>query len=186
MYLRLIEGPVVEPVSVEEAENYCHADADTEDDWFAQEIASAREDAETIQRRAYITQTWELSLDGCPSGIVQLPRPPIQSVTSVKIYDENNEEHDIDLDILNIDTDSEPGRIKLKRGRQWPNIVLRELNSFKVLYVAGYGATAVSVPANVKTAIMIRVSHFWNNRDSEKEIPNAFKLLLKKNRVPVI
>src|SRR5512137_379977 len=67
-------------------------------------IPAATSWAETATGRALITQTWKLLLDGFPSGLggwlggyvttgaasaITLPKPPLQSVTTVKYVDES-------------------------------------------------------------------------------------------------
>jgi len=53
-----------------------------EDDLLNSLIMAAREYCEGFQRRAYITQVWELWLDDFPSkSYIELPLPPLQSRT---------------------------------------------------------------------------------------------------------
>src|SRR5690554_3177697 len=95
--LKLFTAPAVEPVTLDEALTQCHADAGIEDAWFTATIKAAREAAETFQRRAYITQVWDLSFDAKPDLPVYIPRSPIISVDSIKVYDEENTETVCDL-----------------------------------------------------------------------------------------
>jgi len=50
-----------------------------EDTLISAQIAAARRYCESVQGRAYITQTWELWLDAWPDkDYIELPRPPLQ------------------------------------------------------------------------------------------------------------
>jgi uncharacterized phiE125 gp8 family phage protein len=98
-----------------------------EDDYLTSLIVAARRSAEKFQRRAFITQTWELWLDKWPDkGYIQIPLPPLQSTDlSVKYYDTNDTEATFSSDNYFVDTKSEPGRVALNYGEVWPATTLR-------------------------------------------------------------
>src|SRR5512144_89546 len=93
MTLRLITPPTVEPVSVETAKLFLRVDGNDEDALIASLVKGARETGEELARRAFLTQTLEMVMDDWPPRFVlALMRPPLQSIISVKHYDENNVE----------------------------------------------------------------------------------------------
>ena len=56
------------------------ASTSVEDDFLNALITAARQSAEQFQRRAYITQSWELWLDGFPGKkYIEIPLPPLQA-----------------------------------------------------------------------------------------------------------
>jgi uncharacterized phiE125 gp8 family phage protein len=63
---KLITPPTVEPLSVDEAIAHLRADGTEESAQIALWISAAREDAENVCRRAFITQEWDLFLDTFP------------------------------------------------------------------------------------------------------------------------
>ena len=131
-------------------------------------ITSAREYCEGFQNRAYITQTWELWLDGFPcKDVIDIPLPPLISVSSVKYYDYLNSESTLDPAYYFVDTKSEPGRICLNYGYLWPSTVLRHYNGVCITFVAGYGATSASVPQKARQAILLLFGDYYANRDAK-------------------
>lgn len=66
MGIRCIERPVEEPVSLAEAKLHLRVDFTDDDALITSLIAAARMAAENICRRAFVTQKWELTLDGFP------------------------------------------------------------------------------------------------------------------------
>jgi uncharacterized phiE125 gp8 family phage protein len=62
--------------------------------------------------------------------------------------------------------DTEPGIITLARDKTWPTPTLRTVAPIRVRYVAGYGATAASVPSRYKQAILLLVGHWYENREA--------------------
>ena len=78
MGLQLVTPPAAEPVSLSEAKEHSRITGTDEDDLITTFIEAAREYCEEYQNRAYITQTWDLSLDEFPDSPYSLPKPPLQ------------------------------------------------------------------------------------------------------------
>lgn len=186
--LKIITPPSSEPVTVTEVKEHTRVSGDDQDTTIGKWITSGRELAEHAQRRAYVSQTLEISFDKFPSVPFFLPRPPVTEVKIMKYYDTENAETEIynsdtptgsESNYL-IDIDSEPARITLSYGCSWPSVVLRDINAFKVKYDAGY----TSVPENVKDAIMLYCDWRYENRGAETNIvPDAFYDLLQSERM---
>ena len=86
--------PAIEPVTLEELKDHLRVDSVDEDALLTGLLAAAREWCEGFQNRAYITQTLQLWLDEWPAGnAIVLPRPPLQSVASVKYYGTDDTEY---------------------------------------------------------------------------------------------
>jgi uncharacterized phiE125 gp8 family phage protein len=201
--LKLITAPIVEPVTAAEVKLHAHISHSVENMLIESWIASARKTAEDFQRRAYVYQEWELSFDKFPTMPILLPRPPLIWVKSIKYYDYLNaattiyETFDDPVttteepgtlpstnSLFYIDTDSEPGRVGLAYGCQWPSVTLRDMNAVKIRYIAGCGDSADDVPDLVKDAIMLFCTHKNENRASEDDaIPKQFFDLLRPERV---
>jgi uncharacterized phiE125 gp8 family phage protein len=67
MPIQLLAGPSVEPVSLAEAKAHLRVDIADDDALIAALIVTARQCAETITRRALVTQQWLLATDRFPS-----------------------------------------------------------------------------------------------------------------------
>ncbi|MDF2889786.1 MAG: hypothetical protein K0R80_153 [Clostridia bacterium] len=156
-------------------------DGSESDNNIAKLLRTAREAAESFQNRAYLTQTWELSFDTFPAMPLEMPKPPLQSLVSVKLYNADGAEVSMDITDFIVDTDSEPGRITFKSGKTWPSITLREINAVKFQFKAGY-TDASKVPELVKTAILVYADHRYENPDGD-DVPEAFYTLLWTNRI---
>ena len=107
--LTLVTGPTTEPITEEEAKSWAKIDTDDDDALVSALIAAVRSSAEQYLRRSLITQTWMLTLDlqqsmmndTLPEGSwnlpisvlyggltreIELPKGPVQSITSVTSY----------------------------------------------------------------------------------------------------
>lgn len=184
--LVLVSPPSEEPVSLAEAKNHLRVDIADDDGLILALITAAREYCEGFQNRAYLTQTWQLWLDGWPEGSeIIIPRPPLQVVNSVKYYGADNTEYILPPAEYFVDTKSEPGRIVLAYGKSWPSITLRPANAVCVEFVAGYGNSAASVPEKVKQAMVIHMKLLYDDYKPEerKKMEEARDRLLWQERV---
>ena len=160
-----------------------------ENDLLQSLIQTAREWCEAYQNRAFITQTVKLTLDEFPKVFV-IPSPPLQSVSSITYIDTEGSTQTWSSDSYSVDTWSEPGSIVPAYSESYPAI-RGDINSVAVIYVAGYGDAASSVPERVKSAIKLLGGHLYENREavtevSSSELPMAVKPLLSIDRVQMV
>ena len=150
MSLNLITPPSREPLSLARARYAVRRDSETIDDDIIQGLlTTARVYAEGFQNRAYMEQTWDLWLDEFPSvGYIDIPLPPLQSVTSIKYYDVDDTEATFSTDYYDVDTKGYVGRVVLKYAESWPSTVLRPSNGVVIRFVAGYETYSSTVTTN--------------------------------------
>jgi uncharacterized phiE125 gp8 family phage protein len=173
--LKLKTAPALEPVTLEEAKNHLKVDSNDDNLLITALITTARQLAEKETRRAFITQTWEMILDSAESEI-EIPKPPLQSVISIKVIDDTGNESEVSSTYYDVDTsENSPGRIKLKSGCCWPTH--RGFASFIIEFKAGYGDTADKVPDMLRQAVLQGIGHLYDNRGSEDLPPGAKALL---------
>ena len=185
-------APATEPVTADELRAYLVESATGLPDSEANAlVAEAREMIEEATGLALITQTWQLALDHWPAqqaewwdgirqgsmadlygghGDVNLPRYPLQSLSSVKVYDETSTEATAG-DIFDVDTFRKPGRITLKVGSTWP-VALRANNAIIIEYIAGYG-DAADVPASLKRAVKQIAAYLYSHKGDDCVPDNA-------------
>lgn len=165
MIIKVITPPASEPVTLSEAKAQCRVDISTDDTLITSYISAARRLCERINWRAFMTQTLEVWFDAWPStDSIRLPRPPLQSVTYIKYYDEDSVVATLSSSTYFVDTISERGRIVLNTDQSWPSVTLRPANGVVVRYVAGW-ASAADVPETIKQAILLVVGHWYENRE---------------------
>jgi len=187
--LQIKTEPVNEPVSLQEAKDHLRVDIDADNSYIQGLIQTARMMAEEITRRALITQTWRLLLDDFPLGdTIELPMPPLQSVTSLTYTDKDGSESTFAVANYEVDTDKEPGEIVLAYGGSWPGDTLQVTSPIEIEYVAGYGDQGTSVPEPVRQAILLIVGDLYENREDAGRqriypLPRGAKALLWPYRV---
>ncbi len=193
MAIKLIEGPVKEPITLIQAKQHLNETETMNDSLILDLIATARESCEEYQNRAYLTQTWELWLDAWPP-VIAVPRPPLQAVESICWYDTEHQEHALDPTEYFADVNVEPGRVFPRS--TWPAGV-RTASGICITFKAGCEREEV-VPNRVRQAILLLVAEWYLNREASsltgkagaekfnREIPFGVTRLLDYDRmVPV-
>ena len=177
--------PSQEPVTVSEAKLWAHIDTSADDWTVGCMITAAREWAELYSGRSFMTQTLTEKL-GMFSNTMELPYPPLSSVTSITYIDADGATQTLDASVYDVDTTTEPGLVTLAYDESWPT-TRNEHHAVTITYVAGYG-TADDVPDKMKNAIMMLVANMDINREATApiqlhEVPFGVKQLLGIDRI---
>lgn len=188
MKLELIAAPLVEPVSLAEAKDHLRVEITDDDTLISTLITAARRYGEKIQARAYITQTWDWFIDEFPKLPFDVPLPPLQSITSIKYYDEDDVEFTFNSAKYFVDSKGFLGRITLNSGESWPSTTIRPINGVVIRFIAGYGTASTDVPEEILTALKLIIAHYYENRQitdirKQEVIPFAVHDLLQVDRV---
>ena len=167
MSLTLIVPPAIEPVSLAEMRAQCRIDdADTsEDALLAIYITAARMAAEHELQRALIFKTWELHLDAFPAAEISLGMAMASSVLSVQYIDTTGTLQALSPELYSLDASTAPGWLLPADDTSWPTTD-DVANAVRVQFVAGFGATADSVPANVRAWILVTAATLYTQREA--------------------
>jgi uncharacterized phiE125 gp8 family phage protein len=167
MTLILVDGPESEPVALYDVKDHLAIDASDFDDLLVGYIASVRaylDGRDGILGRALVTQTWDLRLP-CFPAVIELPLPPLQSVTSISYVDANGDTQTLSPSGYQVSGigGSQRACIAPAYGTRWP--VTRDVpEAITVRFVAGYPDDGV--PPAIKQAIMEMVADLWANRET--------------------
>jgi hypothetical protein len=195
-----VKSPAIEPVTVALARRHCRIDNTDDDDLLAIYITTARLLAENYLARALITQTlayvvsqspptggWPVTLMApiilplwLPFELLyqrplELPRSPVQSITSVTCTNADGTVTSLVLGTgYSVDTAISPARVLFGPGYQ----PLPE-QDVTVTFVAGYGDGSAAVPQSILTAILFTTAWLYEHRgDEPDEMPNiAYSLM---------
>jgi uncharacterized phiE125 gp8 family phage protein len=162
--LTLKTPPTIEPVTTADMKAHLRVDISDDDSLIDAYVLAARTYCENYTRRSLITSVWEYKIDEFPDEML-IPRPPLQTVNSIKYYDTDNVLQTVDASVYTVDTDSIIGRIVEADGETWPtpNAIIQAVT---VNYDAGYGAATTDVPAPLLQGIKMLVGHWYENRES--------------------
>lgn len=175
--------PDVEPITLTEAKLNLRVDCTADNDLITALIVAARRWCEDYENRAYITQTITAKTFWLPGQII-LPRPLLQSVTSVTYVDQAGDTQTLSSALYDVDIFREPGQITRAFNATYPT-VRGDVNGVTIVYVAGYGDASTDVPQETIQAIYLLISHLYENRVAVtdinmSELPLGVKALLNK------
>lgn len=205
---RVTTAPAVEPVTLADLKSHLRLESGVtaEDNLLNDLITAAREWVERYTERALITQTVTQTLDDWPglayprgdlpaqgrisdvlsggSRFVELIARPVQSITSVTIYNEANESSVWAAANYRLASPQyDRSRLALNGGSTWPSAT-RSTDAIEIVYVAGYGADGDAVPGPIKRAMKMLAASWYENRgDMHAEPPDDIRRTLRPYRL---
>lgn len=183
-------------VSVAEAMKQCRVTPTgliDETDWFVDAIYAGQGEIDGPKGAGVclLTQQWRLSLDRWPADYIEVPLGPTQSIDRIDYLDLAYVSHTLPEEQYVYDLDADPVHIRRAFGVVWPLLGIIP-GAVKVTFTAGFGDTAAKVPRDLKQAVKLMVSHYYNHRDavvgvegrdSSAVLPKGVDAILDRYRV---
>lgn len=164
--LKRTVAPTALPVQVSDVRAHLEVEHDEDDVLISNYIRAATHMVEEDLRVALITQTWEHQQDDFWEDLILLRRPPVSSVSSVVYIDTDGTSTTLAAANYQTDLDSFPARIQPAFGEDWPDVRTETLNGVVITFVAGFGATHLSVPFEYKQLVILAASQMYQMRCS--------------------
>ncbi len=191
-HLELVEPPSSEPLdaAIVLSDHLRSPNGTVDLDYVTQLVRAARRMAERVTRRSLKTQTWDFVADRFPGGQcpIVLPRPPVQSVTSVIYIDTDGNEQTWSGSPLPYEVSAPSGpfagaaRIKPVYGTIWP-IARFQMDAVRIRFVAGYpdsGSPARSdIPEDLLHGMQLVIGEFYKQRSESVHAPNQNPALIR-------
>lgn len=163
MTVIIIEGPAVEPVTVEDLKAHLNVTLDGDDALIADKIRAARTHIERFAGIAMIEQTLKLVLDRFPAGFFALPRPPLLEVVAIGYVDPLLATQALPAEAFVVRGVGATGYLAPVAG--WPRTDLLP-GAVEVTFKAGYGQAAEDVPEPLREAVRQLAAHLYENREA--------------------
>lgn len=185
MGLSIVTPPTAEPVTLAEAKAQCRVKHSDEDALIQQLTVAATRHIERTLSLALMARTYRLTLDQFADSI-ELPRGPVQSVTSVEYLDADGVSQALPSNYYSTDLVSPSAWLVRNRDSSWPT-VLDGVNAVSVTYIAGFDELPAEY-ADLKHAILLLIGHWYANREavnvgtSVTELPMAVDALIQPYR----
>lgn len=118
-------------------------------------------DAKGWLNRAVLTQTWKAYPQKWDT-VIELPFPPLQSVTSITYTDADGATQTLSTDVYGVSTKGVFGQVYLKTDQTFPDLYT-DPDPITITFVCGYGAAA-AVPNGIRKAIKLLAVHYFENQ----------------------
>jgi uncharacterized phiE125 gp8 family phage protein len=170
-----------------------------EDDYLTALIDAITSYAEEYTRRDLISKTYYAFMDRFPPdyfsfnardrGQIIILRSKLQSVSAIQYYQDGAYVTVSSSDYY-ITNSPDFGGIYLVSGSNWPTDLDERKQAVRITFVAGYGATAASVPTDLKYAILQHLASYYVNRgdcmDCSTNIPALAQKVYDKYKIPMM
>ena len=189
MGLTLVTPPTEEPVTLEEAKTHLRVHHTDEDSYIEGLIKAATRHTEKVLGKSLMTRTYRLTLDAF-SDAIELPRGPVQSVTSVQYVDADGKTQAIASGNYTVDLTSARQWIVRNSGFSWPSTI-DAVNAVSVTYVAGHDELPAELE-DLRHALLLLVGHWFFQREAVNvgstvtEVPLAYDALIQPYRAVLV
>ena len=189
-------APTQEPITIQDVKDYLRLEDSLDERVLQDLIETARIFCEEHTGRALMTQTLTMTVDaydeladplweGWKTGpylnyykdYIDLVKSPVQSVTSVKTYNDADEATTMAASKYYVDNAREPARVVLRTGETFPT-ALRVANAIEVVFVAGYTSQSL-VPAPLRIGMMQHIAFMYEHRGDMYEAATEPRTLKK-------
>jgi uncharacterized phiE125 gp8 family phage protein len=176
--LSLTSPPSNEPMTTAQAKVHLRVVDDEDDTYIGGIVTAARYHLETETRRQFITATYALKLDCFPGAVqpLHLPKPPLQSVSSVSYEDAAGATQTLSTGSYQVVTGTDPGYIIPEPGETWPVTETDREEAVTVTYIAGYGTSSTDMPDALIHANKLMVGQYYEFREPVVVGTNTAKL----------
>ena len=177
-------APTIDPVTLADMKAHCRVDHTDDDAYLLGLITAATNTCESFTGRQLIHATYTLKLDGFPvDDEIELPKPPLSSITSITYIDTAGTSQTVTAADYQTDSSSTVGRVMPAYNAYWPATRDSQYNVVTVTFVAGYGATAATVPIRLRQGIKAFAATMYEHREpvivgtTKTEIPEVCRAL---------
>jgi len=183
-----ISEPVVTPIGLDEVKAQLRITDDDDDLYLTALLGAAVSylDGHGALGRSMISQGWAQRMQ-YPNGRVPLRMSPVTALTAVKYFDTDNAPQTATLADYRLFAGKEWAYVEPIVGSAWPT-AFDSPDAVTLEFTAGFGSTPDDVPADLRHALLLLISHWYQNREASteatvKEIPMGFDMLLSAHRV---
>ena len=166
MGLKQTVAPTREPLDRADVKDHLRI-THTDDDYYIERLITvARQYVEEFTGRQLITATWKETRECFPAWSWQLDRPDLIAVSSV-VYAESSAGATTTMPSTDyqVSTNDHRGKVAPAYGASWPS-ARYQMDAVALTYTSGYGSTPSTVPQAIKHAMLMMISHWYENRES--------------------
>lgn len=175
----LVSAPVGLPVTLDELKQHLRIDHSDEDGDLEIKLAAAVghfDGWHGVLGRCLLQQQWRFAFDAFPASTVPLGFADV-SAASVEYSDQGDNTQPLTGSAFQLFEAPGGSMIRLKTGQAWPATFTRP-DAVRVTVTAGYGTGRASVPAAIRSAIMLRAGDLYHKREDASKPGGLIDMLI--------
>lgn len=169
MSLHLITPATEYPLTVTQVRSRLKIDSAAEDPYIQTlitELTGLIDGGNGLIGRALCRQTWEYRLPGFGCGPIQIPLPPLVSISSVKYLDTTATEQTVSsADYVLIDQGDLPSIVQPVLGKMWPITACNRPDAVRIQFLCGY--LTASIPPHLTGLMLREIGKALQTRDAD-------------------
>ena len=159
--LHCIEKPTAFALNLTEVKEFLKITHDEEDNLLIHLITAVTNKCERYTAKALIYQTWRVSYRQVARLSLTLPIKPAHLIKNISLVDHQGEERNFAA--IHYKLFPAENEVYFK---YFPLCYLMTIE-----YIAGFGATAESIPYSLRNILLRHIAHLYVHRESEQEFP---------------
>ena len=185
--LKVVTAAASNPIAQSEAKDHLRVTTSDEDTYISNLITAATQMAQNYTNSYFINTTLRMHLSYFPDKEIRLYGGRINSLSSVKYYNDSNALTIWSADNYNVNLDAEPCLVYYGDDSNTPEVYDRT-DAVQINYVSGYGSSSSDVPMSIRQAILMIIGHLFENRQdvvfgNPSLMPKASEWLLEPYRI---
>ena len=180
--LCMIEAPIAEPVSLDEAKRWLKVETEDENEIILTLITSARLYIEQATQRLLLQQSWRVIFSDLDmSGAYLMPLSPVLRLLGLTLrYSDDSEAA---LSVANVRLTKHGDDTALLIPQSYRTMLINDAR-FELDVSLGYGPNGHDVPAPIRQALLMLVAYWYENRGDYStyvnltQIPSVITALL--------
>ena len=172
--LCMIEAPIAEPVSLDEAKRWLKVETEDENEIILTLITSARLYIEQVTQRLLIQQAWKVIFSDLDrQGSYLIPLSPVLHLIALNLRYSDDSETALNVSNLRLTKHGEDASILIPQS--YRTMLIKDAR-FELDISLGYGPNGHDVPAPIRTALFMLVAYWYENRGDYSNYVNLAQI----------
>lgn len=155
--------PTTTVLATSDVKTHLNIDIGDDDAYLGELVKSAESYCEDNTGRQFLTATYTLTMDEFPTWELVLPRPPLQSISSITyVASSDGSTLTLGSSAYKVATNGIKGRVTPSYNEVWPT-ARNEIDAVTVTYIAGATSSSL-VPREAHEAMKLLTAHYYTNR----------------------
>lgn len=179
------------PVTLNEVRSQLKFELDdtSQDTYLTSLIFAAKAACESYTSRTTLTTTYITYRNGFNQQYFLFKKSPFIALLMFQYLRNDNTWVDVDPTLYYTTVDTIYSKVVLNYNKSWPSDIMPRLQSIRMTFTAGYGATDTNIPQELQQGMLQHICYLYANRGDGSnesdyaELPGSTKLIYKNFQI---